>query len=792
MSALVTLHPMAKTVFPALLFVLLVVTRGGAMTIEERREHLQWMLQTLPAVPSWTEWQQQSGELPPDFDQLPRNNALPDPLRFLDGRAVKTEADWTARRAEIRESFERHMLGRFPPKPKLDRVEVLDETRGEGYLTRNVRLVFGPEGRASVRVRLTIPEGAGKFPVLLSPNLAGWAPLLIRRGYISAGYAGNDAMDDAAPLKDLYPDYDFAALPRRAWLASVVLDYLETVPQVEAKQIALYGYSRDGKMATMAAAFDERIAALIAGSTGVGGLLPWRLSGEREGGESIETTTRMFPTWLAPQVRFFAGREDRLPVDANLFLALIAPRPVLIEWGYNDEVANGWALEQAVLSVDKLHHWLGQPNNVGLLSLPGFHGGNDPEACIDWLDIQFNRSSRTWTNEFVFPWSFEDWRERTGERFDLAQFPERSASTRVSSLAEWEPRAAALRRSVQWMLGEAPPSLPTSGRRAPPPGGRVRPLPPGPTVIAQGRTGNPGQLVPDVPAWVISRGGQEFGWLEPEKNHVESRRIRFGHNVTGELYYPKDVVAARKLPVVIWLHGYNYPLGYMWVYRRDLHPILALVNAGFAVFAYDQTGFGSRWNEAARFYDRHPRWSQMGRMVEDVSAAVEALQEDSALDPEMIFAFGYTMGGTVGLYAAALDPRIKGVVSICGFTPLQTDRSENGSSGMTRYSHKRGLLPRLGLFAGHEAQLPFDYDDLISLMAPRPVLVVQPQMDRDADPAAVRAAVDRARRVYSLFGDTTKLGLDEPRDIARLTTPTQDRAIAWMKAHFPTSDSELQ
>ena len=116
------------------------------------------------------------------------------------------------------------------------------------------------------------------------------------------------------------------------------------------ERIAIYGYSRDGKMATIAAAYDSRISALIAGSTGVGGLLPWRLSGERGGGEGIESTTRMFPDWFIPELRFFSGREDVLPVDANLFLALIAPRAVLIQWGYNDEVSNGWAQEQAYAS----------------------------------------------------------------------------------------------------------------------------------------------------------------------------------------------------------------------------------------------------------------------------------------------------------------------------------------------------------------------------------------------------------------------------------------------------------
>jgi hypothetical protein len=62
--------------------------------------------------------------------------------------------------------------------------------------------------------------------------------------------------------------------------------------------------------------------------------------------------------------------------------------------------------------------------------------------------------------------------------------------------------------------------------------------------------------------------------------------------------------------------------------------------------------------------------------------------------------------------------------------------------------------------------------------------VVQPQRDRDATPADVRAAVDRARSVYRAYGADGKLGLAEPDDIARLPNNTLDSSISWMHAHF--------
>ena len=767
--------PRSQTLFLAFALLILSLSRpAAAMTPEERRQYLERLQQILPDVPSFREWLQKTGELPPDFDALPRINPLPDPLKFLDGKPVRTPQDWTRRRAEIKQLFEKYQLGTFPPKPKIDRAVVLDETPGKGYLVRNLRLEFGPGSKGTMRVQVMIPDGKGPFPVLISPNLAGWSPSLLRRGYISAGYAGNDGMDDAAALSQLYPDYDFALLPRRAWAVQLVLDYLQTLPQVDMKHVGMFGYSRDGKMAAIAAALDERISAVIPGSTGVGGVLPWRAAGERGFGESIESTTRSFPTWLLPRLRFFVGREDRLPIDGNLLVALAAPRAMLIEYGLNDQVSNSWGDEEAYYSALKVYKLLGQPDRLGILRVPGFHGANDQEACLDWLDIQFGRSTRTWTNNFLFPWDFDKWRTNSKETIDLKSYPRRDQTgilarndgKTIASTADWEEKAIGIRKSVEWMLGEEPPRMPPAagrglaGRGAP--GGRGAAPGRGATAAPAAARGNPGQTTPDLVAWVIQNGGNSYGWLEPQKSQTTSRPVSFGFGARGDLYYPAGTPDGTRLPTVIWLHGNSYPLGYMWVYHNDLHPILALVRAGYAVLAYDQSGFGSRMSESGPFYDRYPHWSEMGRMVEDARAAVDSLSTNPLVDPDRIYLFGYSMGGTVGIYTAALDARVNGVVSICGFTPMRTDTMDRGDGGVGRYSQERGLIPRLGLFIGHEALIPYDFHELLGAIAPRPVLVVQPQLDRDAAPAEVHAAVEQARKVYALYGADTRLGLDEP------------------------------
>ena len=752
-------------------------------TVAEREAYREKIQQILPPAPAFDAWLKQTNALPPDFNSLPRINDLPDPLTFMDGRTVKTPEQWEARRAEIDQLFQKYVWGMIPPRPKIDHAVVLDETKGDGYIVRNLRLEFGPESKGTMRVRVVIPDGKGPMPVLINADLMGWAPQLIRRGYISAGYAGNDSMDDADALAKLYPNYDFALLPRRAWAASLVIDYLETLPQVDTKHIAIFGYSRNGKMTAIAAAIDKRIAALIAGSTGVGGVLPFRSSGETGIGEGIEQTTRRFPTWFAPQLRYFTGREDRLPVDGNLLAAMIAPRSILMEWGHNDQVSNTWGNEATYYSALKVYKLLGVPDRISTMRVPGFHGANDEQACLDWLDIQFGRSQAVWSNNLIFQWDWDKWRTDTKQTLDLNHYPKHDAAAdilksdggMIASTADWEKKSATIRSSVMWMMGEAPPKMSEAELNA---GRRPRPATPA-------NAPNPAQVTPNLPAWVIGSAGDSFGWLEPQKSKTSSRHITFGDGLAGDIYYPSDTPAGKKLPTVIWLHGYSYPLGYMWDYHQELHPILGLVHAGYAVLAYDQSGFGSRLTETGPFYERYPGWSHMGRMVEDARLAIDALSSDSLVDSQRIYLFGYSIGATVGLYTAALDPRVKGVVSIAGFTPMRTDTAQTGTGGVARYSNVRDFLPRLGFFVGHESQIPYDYQDLLGMIAPRPVLIVQPQLDREATPADVHASVMQAKKVYTLYGADSKLELSEPWDYNRVSNKTLDDAANWMNKNLP-------
>ncbi len=89
-----------------------------------------------------------------------------------------------------------------------------------------------------------IPLGSGRFPVLISPNLQGWALALLRRGYISAGYArAMTAWTTRLRWPPCIPITISSVVAfAGAWAAGLVLDYIETVPQVDTKHIGMFGY----------------------------------------------------------------------------------------------------------------------------------------------------------------------------------------------------------------------------------------------------------------------------------------------------------------------------------------------------------------------------------------------------------------------------------------------------------------------------------------------------------------------------------------------------------------------
>ena len=734
---------------------------------------------------TWDEWVRRTGALPPDFQSMPSIPDLPDPLLMYENgrtRQVRTPADWEKQKKWLRSQIEQWMFGHMPPAPGNLRA-VVTKTEKEGDVTiRHVRLEFGPEHRGVLRVQLMIPPGPGPFPVFMTnhPRTRPWVATAVRRGYIGCIYYAADPIygndDDSDKYVELYPDFDFPVLARWAWAGMRAVDYLYTLPEVDKKKIGLAGHSRNGKQALLAAAFDERIGAVIPSSGNTGECDPWRYTTDMFSNESIQLLAGAQPHWFSPHLRFFAGREDKLPVDQHTLMALVAPRGCMMYTAYSESASNPFGYEQGYRAAKRVYDFVGS-DNLWLHLRAGEHPttAGDIENFIDFFDTVFKRKvypkQETWTHGYTF----DDWRKLSGEMVDPQKFPKREVGASLKSVTSkqaWEEKRESLRRNLVWALGEEPagvrfPARQELGGRAP--------------------MTDPGWL-----AGLFNRptpGGPMQARLA--KDGMGVSLIGFGDDLQGTLFYPlgpDGKTKPGKLPVVVWLHPYTYQNGWSagspWsstgadygLERRPSFP--ELVKRGFAVLAFDQLGFGTRVLDARKFYERYPKWSLMGKMVSDTRAAIDAVRALDVIDPDRVYLLGYALGAKVGLMTAALDDGVRGVASISGVDPLRLSTPDKGTEGIRHYSHLHGLMPKLGFFVGNEDRVPFDYDEVVALAAPKATLIVAPMKDRYARIEDVQRELEPAAGVFRILG--RPLDVWTPDDFNRFPVRLQQQVYDWL------------
>jgi dienelactone hydrolase len=749
--------------------------------IIERNSELSWMLSVLPPDrtnygrvsfldKTFNDWLRRTGELPPDFDEMPSIPFLPNPLIIDEGgsnKPVKSMNQWNSKKEWMREQLARYITGTTPPPPDNLQAKILEERKDGEVTLRIVELSFGPDQKATLTLELMIPPGEGPFPVFLTNwNHREWAQIAVRRGYIGCLYAGADTKDDTEVYSEIWAgQYDFTRLMRRAYGASRAVDYLFTLPYVDRDKIGITGHSRNGKTSLMAAAFDDRIGACIPSSGGTGAEVPWRYNAHKYDVEDIALLACAQPAWLHPRLRFFIGREHKLPVDQNSFMSLIAPRGLMLSTAVTESASNIFGIEQAYHSTKKVYEFLDAEENIAIASRYGLHGvnANDIEGYVDFFDFVFHRTDRAPENRLFYNYSFDEWRASSGNDVNPLNHGRTviELDAYASSRQQWIQGKQTVIENLQWLLGEEPAGVTN----------------PGPGRLDKGGAGE-----------------NRFGSFLTRPRETGSMKVMaitpyngFGDNLFGYLYYPADEAGKpvnKNLPVVIYLHEYDYSKGFSSMsFDHEIQSVFEnITKRGYAVFAFDMIGFGNRLEEGLHFYDRYPRWSKMGKMVADTKAAVDALTHLDFVDGSKIVVSGYSLGGTVALLSAALDERIAGVVSVAGFTPMRTNTLDRGTEGIMSYSHLHGLIPKLGFFVGHENQIPVDFEEIIASIAPRPALLIAPERDKDAHPGDIRDLVEKVKKVYELHdASENHVQLFMPDDYNRFSTVSRQKMYSWLE-----------
>lgn len=284
---------------------------------------------------------------------------LPDPLALPNGGRVKTAEQWAQHRPVVLDTFAREMFGRSPGMPASLRYELLeqDDTAVAGRATfKRVAVHSEHAGRKhTFEIVMLVPNDApAPCPAFMLINFrakdrldphAAWrtdfwpAEQGIERGYAMIAIEAKALSIDDDPAvyrdgiinlfeggRDPRPGDAFGTLAAWAWGASRAMDYLETDPAIDEKRVAIIGHSRGGKAALWTGATDERFAMVISNNSGCGGAAISR----RRFGETVSRINAMFPGWFCGNFKRYNHREDELPFDQHMLVALIAPRFVYV------------------------------------------------------------------------------------------------------------------------------------------------------------------------------------------------------------------------------------------------------------------------------------------------------------------------------------------------------------------------------------------------------------------------------------------------------------------------------
>jgi hypothetical protein len=381
---------------------------------------------------------------------------LPDPLVLANGKPVRDAQTWNEkRRPEIVRLFEENQYGRAPGRPAGMSFDVFDKGTPafDGKAIRRQVTVYFSADKNGPKMDLLIylPADARKpAPLLLNLSFTANSSAVDDPGIKPGEVWGRDKKRVPAPkggfgrvnpapflaqgigvatiyYGDIDPDFlggvplgvralylkpgqsepapdEWGSIAAWAWGLSRAMDYLETDKGVDARRVAILGVSRLGKTVMWAGAHDPRIAMVIASCSGEGGAALSR----RNYGETIAhlTAPTRYPYQFCANYQKFANQVDRFPVDAHMLVALMAPRPVLLQTGDQDAWSDPKGEFLSAVAAQPVYRLLGKQglgtdqmpppgeaimHDIGYLMHAGGHGtiASDWDQFLKFMQMHF-------------------------------------------------------------------------------------------------------------------------------------------------------------------------------------------------------------------------------------------------------------------------------------------------------------------------------------------------------------------------------------------------------------------
>ncbi|WP_316812706.1 alpha/beta hydrolase [Pedobacter heparinus] len=255
-----------------------------------------------------------------------------------------------------------------------------------------------------------------------------------------------------------------------------------------------------------------------------------------------------------------------------------------------------------------------------------------------------------------------------------------------------------------------------------------------------------------------------------EDNHTRYT-IRFtvakDETLTADLYVPHQSGKTKKLPAILALHGTS-DVGKRSIAGEIPKPNRAyakeLAQRGYVVIAPDYPSFGEQKN-----YNFEQDRYESGTMkaIFNHIRCVDLLQARKDVDPERIGVIGHSLGGHNAIFVGAFDPRLKVVVSSCGWTLFENynageDVTKKFGGKLGAWAQTRYMPLVRDKYQLDAAQMPFDFDEAIAVLAPRPFFSNSPVGDANFDVKGVEKGISNVTEVYKFLNAADRLQVSYP------------------------------
>lgn len=305
------------------------------------------------------------------------------PLKFYNGKPVKTAEEWKKRRQEILNRWNK-IMGEWPLLLKDQQMQFLDSTKKEGFTQYRVRFNWTPD--EETEGYLLVPNSKQKMPAVITvyyePETAigladsshgnrDFALQLTKRGFVTLSIGTAQATKDKT-YSLYYPGIEDAKVQPLSMLAYAAANawyVLSKVPEVDSSRIGIMGHSFGGKWAMFASCLFDKFACAVWSDPGivfdesrpdVNYWEPWYLGyhpkpWRQRGLITTENPAKgLYPKLVAEGY------------DLHELHALMAPRPFLVSGGSEDTPKRWIPLNHTIAVND----FLGYKNRVAMTNRP--------------------------------------------------------------------------------------------------------------------------------------------------------------------------------------------------------------------------------------------------------------------------------------------------------------------------------------------------------------------------------------------------------------------------------------